>query len=73
MPEPTVVYGVRRKPLKAVGSLLDALDDPEAKSGTTTRSFGDDRQTEACTQGRLVRHHGAPAQPWEPRPAAFFK
>ena len=59
VPEPAVVHGVQQKPLEGV-SMLDTLNNPEAKSRHTTQYFEMGRQP-GHLPGRLVRHHGTPS------------
>ena len=70
LPEPTVVYGVKQKPLEGV-SLLDTLNNPEAKSRHTTQDFEMAGNRGIYQDGWFATTVHRP--PWEPEPRATFE
>ncbi len=70
VPEPTVVNGVRQKPLEGV-SMLDTLNNPEAKSRHTTQYFEMAGNRGIYQDGWFATTVHRP--PWEPKPRATFE
>ena len=70
VPEPGVVYGVQQKPLEGV-SVLDTLNDPEAKSRHTTQYFEMAGNRGIYQDGWFATTVHRP--PWEPKARATFE